>query len=292
MRATLAAVRTTSKVVSWSALPDLSAVAALLGRDLEEVRGDVAALPDGVEGLALVEGGRVRALGLFVRTELASDGRCALVWLSAPDARAALELVAEGEARARREGARTLAVREKRVEGAGALLAARGYARVNALVTMRRTRRRPVTPLPEGVVERALAEVGPDAWVEIENGAFEQLPFAVRVTRADADRQMAAPAFDASLLRFLADGEGVLGMLRGVMGRDGTGEVESIGLAARARGRGLGRWLLRRCEALLDQRRAREVVLRVAATNVPAVSLYRAEGYEEVSRDVAWERAV
>jgi ribosomal protein S18 acetylase RimI-like enzyme len=114
----------------------------------------------------------------------------------------------------------------------------------------------------------------------------------VRVTREDAERQMATPSFDASLLRFLTDGEGVLGMLRGVIDRDGAGEVESIGLAARARGRGLGRWLLRRCEALLDERRPREVCLRVAESNVPAISLYRAEGYEEVKRDVAWERAL
>ena len=281
-----------STVVPWNALPELSAVAALLGRDAGELRDQVAALPGGIEGVALVDGARVRALGLFVRTDLTRTGKCSLVWLSAPDAAAAMELVADAEARAEREGARALVVGEKRVRGAAPLLTARGYARVNALVTMRRDGRRPVWPLPAGVVERTLAEVGPDGWVEIENAAFEHLPFAVRVTRADAERQMAAPAFDASLMRFLVDGEGVLGMLRGVIDRDGVGEVESIGLAARARGRGLGRWLLRRCEALLDERRPREVRLRVAESNAPAISLYRAEGYEEVSRDVAWERGL
>ena len=281
-----------STVVPWNALPELSAVAALLGRDAGELRDQVAALPGGIEGVALVDGARVRALGLFVRTDLTRTGKCSLVWLSAPDAAAAMELVADAEARAEREGARALVVGEKRVRGAAPLLTARGYARVNALVTMRRDGRRPVLPLPAGVVERTLAEVGPDGWVEIENAAFEDLPFAVRVTRADAERQMAAPAFDASLMRFLVDGEGVLGMLRGVIDRDGVGEVESIGLAARARGRGLGRWLLRRCEALLDERRPREVRLRVAESNAPAISLYRAEGYEEVSRDVAWERGL
>jgi len=34
------------------------------------------------------------------------------------------------------------------------------------------------------------------------------------------------------------------------------------------------------------------VRLRVAESNAPAISLYRAEGYEEVSRDVAWERGL
>lgn len=279
-------------VVPWSALPDLAAVAGLLGRDLGELRDQLATLPDGIEGEALVDGGRPRALGLFVRNDAARTGKCSLVWLSAADPAVAMELVAHAEARAGREGARALVVREKRVRGAAPLLAARGYARVNAMLTMRRGRRRPVPPLPEGLVERTLAEVGADAWVAIENAAFEDVPFAVRVSRGDAERQMAAPGFDASLLRFLADADGVLGMLRGVFGRDRVGEVESIGLAARARGRGLGRWLLRRCEALVDQRRPREVLLRVAESNAPAVALYRAEGYGEVARDVAWERAL
>lgn len=278
--------------VPWSALPDLRGVAAVLGREPGELGEAVAALPEGIEGVALVEGGAVRAAGLLVRSDLPRTGRCSLVWLSAAAAPAALELVAAAEARVRAEGARALVVGEKRVRGAGPLLEARGYAQANAMVRMRRTRRRPVPPLPAGLAERPLAEVGLDAWVAIENAAFEELPFAVRVTRADAERQAAAPSFDAPLLRFLSDAGGVCGMLRGVMGCDGTGEVESIGLAARARGRGLGRWLLRRCEALLDARGPREVVLRVAASNTPALALYRVEGYAEVARDVAWERAL
>ncbi|GEJ58993.1 GNAT family N-acetyltransferase [Anaeromyxobacter diazotrophicus] len=279
-------------VVPWSALAELTQVAALLGREPGELRGALAALPPSIEGLALVEGERVRALGLFVRTDLARTGRCSLVWLSAPAPSAALELAAEAEVRAAREGARALVVGEKHVRGAGPLLLARGYAQVNAMLRLRRTRRRPVLPLPAGLAERSLDDVGLDAWVEVENAAFEDVAFAVRVTRADAERQRAAPAFDGGLLRFLVDAEGVAGMLRGVIAPDGTGEVESIGLAARARRRELGRWLLRRCEALLDQRSAREVVLRVAASNAPALALYRAEGYEELGRDVAWERAL
>lgn len=277
-------------VARWSELPDLSGVAALLGREPDEVAAEHAALPGGIEGLALLDGAEVAALGLWVETELPRSGRCSLVRLSARDPARALELVGAAEERALRQGARSLVVGEKHVRGAAALLEARGYARSNAMVTMRRARRRPELPLPPALSERSLDEVGPEAWAGIENAAFEGMPFAVRVTRADAERQRASPSFDPSLLRFLVDEDGVMGMLRGVVGGDGTGEVESIGLAARARRRGLGRWLLRRCEALLDRRRVREVVLRVAASNAPAVALYRAEGYVEVSRDVAWER--
>ena len=67
------------------------------------------------------------------------------------------------------------------------------------------------------------------------------------------------------------------GVPAAVAERAGEHEVETIAVASRARGRGLGRWLLRRCEALLDGAGAREVVLRVAASNAPALALYRAE---------------
>ena len=107
--------------------------------------------------------------------------------------------------------------------------------------------------------------------------------------RAAAARLIAARTDE---IAFLVDEGGPIGMLRGLMASDGTGEVESIGLARRARRLGLGRWLLRRCEELLDERGAREVVLRVAESNAVAVGLYRREGYEEVRRDVAWEKGL
>ncbi len=265
--------------VPWTALRDLGAVAALLGRDCAELEVQLSMLPDGIEGVALASGDEPSAVGLFVRSNLAATGRCSLTWLSSRDPADALELVRRMEERARSKGARTFEVAEKRVSDLGPLLRAAGYARVNAMIHMRRTRRRALPPLPQGVAERTLSEE-----------AFRGIAFTVLLTREDAERQRAAPGFDEPLLRILVDADGPVGMLRGLMAPAGTGEVESIGLDPRARRRGLGRWLLRRCEDLLDERGARAIVLRVAESNVIAVGLYQREGYEELRRDVAWER--
>ena len=279
-------------LVPWAALRDLGAVAALLGRDRGELEVQLSMLPDGLEGVALANGDEPCAVGLFVRSNLAATGRCSLTWLSSRDPADALALVRRIEERARAEGARTFEVAEKRVEGVAPLLRSAGYARVNAMIHMRRTRRRALPLLPEGIAERTLSEAGVDAWVHAEHEAFHGIAFTVLLTREDAERQRAVPGFDEPLLRILVDADGPVGMLRGLMAPDGTGEVESIGLDARARRRGLGRWLLRRCEELLDERGAREVVLRVAESNAVAVGLYRREGYEEVRRDVAWEKGL
>ena len=279
-------------LVPWRALRGLDAIAALLGRDRAELEVQLSMLPDGLEGVALARGEEPCAVGLFIRSNLAATGRCSLAWLSSRDPADAFELVRRMEARARAEGARTFEVGEKRVEGVAPLLRAAGYARANAMIHMRRTRRRALPTLPEGIAERTLSEAGVDAWVHAEHEAFRGIAFTVLLTREDAERQRAAPGFDEPLLRILVDAEGPLGMLRGLLAPDGTGEVESIGLDARARRRGLGRWLLRRCEELLDERGAREVVLRVAESNAVAVGLYRREGYEEVRRDVAWEKGL
>lgn len=48
-------------------------------------------------------------------------------------------------------------------------------------------------------------------------------------------------------------------------------------------GRGIGRALLRRCTASLEQAGARQLVLTVEPANAPARSLYESEGF-------VWER--
>jgi ribosomal protein S18 acetylase RimI-like enzyme len=266
-------------------------VAELLGRALAELRELLGMLPADLEGVALVEAAPI-AVGLYVPSDVAAAGRLRLAWLSARDPAAAVELVAVAEERGRAMGARALQVSERRAPGVGPLLEARGYRLANAMVHLRRTRRRAPGPLPDGMRQLSLDEAGLDAWVEVERESFRGVAFAVALTREDAERQRQAPGFDAGLFRFVADEAGPAGYLRGLMASDGTGEVETIGLAPRARGRGVGRWLLRRCEALLDARGAREVVLRVAASNEVARALYAAEGYEEVAREPAWERAL
>ena len=73
------------------------------------------------------------------------------------------------------------------------------------------------------------------------------------------------------------------GGLRAIPGAK-DGDIQTIALAAAARGSGRGRALLR---ALLDaaaQRRVREVFLEVRADNPTAHGLYVSEGFEEIGR--------
>ena len=64
-------------------------------------------------------------------------------------------------------------------------------------------------------------------------------------------------------------------------------ELVYLGLAAKARGRGLGRMLLRHGLSLVAGRRERTMTLAVDERNAPALALYRAEKFRCVLRRVA-----
>ena len=69
-------------------------------------------------------------------------------------------------------------------------------------------------------------------------------------------------------------------------------ELVYLGLAKWARGRGLGRMLLRHGFSLLAGRPERTINLAVDEANSPALSLYRSEGFVPVLRRVAMIRPV
>jgi pimeloyl-ACP methyl ester carboxylesterase/ribosomal protein S18 acetylase RimI-like enzyme len=282
-------------VVPWSSLPELAPVAALLRRAPEDLALDLATLPAGAEGLAVLEGLLPAAVGLLVRSDVNATGRASLAWLSigpAVPATRVLRLVEAAEQRARASGACVLEVVEKHAPGIASLLERRGYRAVNAVVRMRRASVRDPLPLPAGYSDASLEDAGLDAWVEVANAAFVGVPFNAPLSRGDLERLVGQPRFDPTLVRLVRDDLGTVGFLHGTIARDGTGEVESIGVVDRAKRLGLGRWLLRRCEQLLDERGARAIALRVAESNEAALALYRREGYVEVARSVAWERAL
>jgi ribosomal protein S18 acetylase RimI-like enzyme len=286
---------TSARVVPWAALPDLAPVAALLRRASEDLRLEIAGLPAGAEGLALLERGRPTAVGLLVLSNVAATGCVSLAWLSAErgaSPSSAMRLVEWAEEQVRCAGARSLQVVEKHAAGIGPFLDRRGYLAVNAVVRMRRgTPRRPL-PLPTGITEVCLDTATLEAWVGLSNESFEGVPFNAPLSLEEVQRLTCAPEFDARLVRLLVDDVGYIGFLHGTIARDGTGEIEAIGVLPRARGRGLGRWLLRRSEQLLDEEGAREIQLRVAESNDAAMSLYVEEGYVEISRKMAWERVL
>lgn len=289
------------RVVEWKASGDVSGAARLWGEPASDVRTDLAGLPDAAVPLAVVEepsgdgdgDGHVAAAALFLPSRLLGADRCALARLataSERDVDAAEMLVRWAEARATTERARRLEVVERGAAGIAAWLEARGYRQTDALVRMRRGPPRPVPSLPVGLVERALADAGVDAWVEVANTSFAAVPFSAPATRDEYARLIAEPGFDATLVRIVIDDLGPVAFLHGAISSEGVAEVRSIGVAPRAQGRGLGRWVLRRCEQLLDERAPREVILRVAASNGRASELYVREGYLEISRQRAWAR--
>ena len=66
-----------------------------------------------------------------------------------------------------------------------------------------------------------------------------------------------------------------------------TAELVYLGLAPAARGRGLGRQLLRYGLGLLKKRRERTLTLAVDEHNTPALALYRSEGFRPLAQRVA-----
>ncbi len=66
-----------------------------------------------------------------------------------------------------------------------------------------------------------------------------------------------------------------------------TAELVYLGLAPAARGRGLGRQLLRYGLGLLKKRRERTLTLAVDERNTPALALYRSEGFRPLVQRVA-----
>lgn len=281
------------EVVPFSALPDLIEVAALAEARVEDVAANLAALPDGIHGVAARAGGRVVATALCVDREIAPDGKRSLVRLEAAGADpagAGLALVDWAVADGLPRGARRMVVSIAKAPGLGEALERRGYRLVESYVFMRRAGGpRDAGPLPEGHAERGIAEVGDETYLAVGNEAFAQTPGAFPLTLEDWRKIRSSPTYRDACVRLIEDAEGPVGFLRGQYAPGFAGEVEAIGLLARGRGRGLGRWLLRRTEELLAGEGATEIHLMVAATNTRAFALYQAEGYVEVSRRNTFE---
>ena len=70
----------------------------------------------------------------------------------------------------------------------------------------------------------------------------------------------------------------------GLLLSPGSADVQTLGVAPAARGRGLGRALLAELLAHARARGASEVLLEVAADNAAAIALYRSAGFEVISR--------
>jgi GNAT superfamily N-acetyltransferase len=244
-----------SAVVPWLAA-DPARAAELLGEPREVVEHRLASLPAGSELVAPPGDGATLATGLLVLAEIPARRawRAGLVLAGRGSRAGALPAAPRlGRGPRPRCGGDASAGRGAARAGAGAWLEGKGFAEVNASLLVRRGTVRPVTALPEGVGEAAEEALAPGHHAELVSTAFAETPFSAPVDAEDVVRQRAAPGHRADLFRFLLDRGQPAGFLQGELDGSGRGVEAELGLLPRARGRGLGGWLLRRCEALLDE---------------------------------------
>ncbi|BAM02728.1 GNAT family N-acetyltransferase [Phycisphaera mikurensis] len=98
-------------------------------------------------------------------------------------------------------------------------------------------------------------------------------------------------AFAARRWRVWSDPAGpVAVLLLARLPQEPTLEVVYLGVAPRARGRGIGRLLLRRAQAEAARSGAERVVLAADAANRPALRVYRSAGFRSVQRRLAMAR--
>ena len=148
--------------------------------------------------------------------------------------------------------------------------------------------------MSEFVIVRALVEADLPAYKALRDAMLEAHPDAF-TSDADTERSRASDSYRSRLgiepsgsARFTL-GAFVDGTLQGAISceRDERVKVRHIGhvigmmVSASARGRGIGRALLRECIARARHCAELEMLtLSVTASNAPAVALYEAEGFE------------
>ena len=203
----------------------------------------------------------------------------------------ATRLLVPGRAIARRHGypwLRVMVPLDPASEGR-AFATARGFTYDSSMWSMRLPAGHPVpTPkFPADLIVRWLElDRDEEAYVELVNEAFLDHPSPLRVSVAEIRNVHAQAGFDPRMVLLLAaprDPGRLLGFARVDRYTDdaGTaiGEVRLIGVRPEARGRGLGRELLRWGITEVRQRGASHVILSVEGANDRALGLYLREGF-------------
>lgn len=153
----------------------------------------------------------------------------------------------------------------------------------------------PVVPprFPDEVVVRWL-EPGVDepAFVELVNSSFLDHPWPLRLDVRDARAAHGRPEFDPSTILLVAtatDRERLIAFCRVSAHADddgrAVGDVRLVGVRPEARGRGLGRELVRWGIEDLVRRGTETIVLSVESENVGALRLYESLGFRP---EVEW----
>lgn len=171
------------------------------------------------------------------------------------------------------------------------VLRARGYALDHTgceMATPDGYRPPPRAPLPFELRWEDVAEARITALHAVSRAAFAGQP-GVALTDLETFRAMTREA--AIPARLLLAGERVVGFASLVL-HDGAGLVRSIGRDPSWRGRGLGPLLMDEALAVLAARGATRMTLSVLATNDAALSLYRRFGFQVVSEEPVYLKAL
>jgi mycothiol synthase len=157
-----------------------------------------------------------------------------------------------------------------------------GFTRGRELLQMRRALPHPEAPRwPAGtVVRRFVAGRDEDAWLAVNNAAFEgHVEQGGWTTETLAQRQ-AEPWFDPSGFLLAEQGGRLTGFCWTKVHPDGLGEIYVIAVDPAAQGTGLGKALVLGGLAGLAERGVTTGMLYVDAANEGAVGLYRHLGFD------------
>ena len=136
-----------------------------------------------------------------------------------------------------------------------------------------------VASLPEGIqVSSFVPGRDEQAWLEVNNGAFADHPENGRWTMEILRNRMGQVWFRPEELLMAWDGKGLAGFCW-LKRAAGEGEIYIVAVAPRTQGAGLGRALVVRGLALMEERGDRVAFLYVDAGNHRALSLYRSLGF-------------
>jgi mycothiol synthase len=148
-------------------------------------------------------------------------------------------------------------------------------------------------PLPEGIELRPCGDDDADRLLDAINEVFAPDPFFARLSRPQfRETFLNDPRMDPSLWLLAWDGGDLAGFALGFVGWHGkadVGEVQSVGVRAPWRRRGLGKALVRSTFRLLDARGLGSVTLGVDVSNeTGAVRLYERLGMRVSARYDNW----
>lgn len=178
---------------------------------------------------------------------------------------------------------------------ARALAHSGGFEPVRSLCRYTRSLRNiPEVALPPGVEVRTFTPADASQWLELNAEAFVDLPDQGSWTRADLEERLSQPWFDADGFLLAVDDQGLVGFhwtkVHGGSGHahERIGEVYVLGVAARARGTGLGKALTHAGLRHLAHLGLSTVMLYVDTSNTSAVKMYEQLGFRCADCDVQY----